>query len=58
MEKVLLDHVVEVSFVLPEAREMRWISWASESGGPLNGVPSGNNRLRLSAKGRDQRRND
>jgi hypothetical protein len=51
------EDVVEVSFLLPNAHEMRWSSWAGQSGGVLNEVPSGNYRLRVSAKGRDQGRN-
>lgn len=50
------EDVVEVSFVLPEGHDMRWSSWAGESGGVLADVPPDSYRLRASAKGRDQGR--
>jgi len=48
------EDVVEVSFILPPGHAMEWLSWAGESRGPLNGVPPGSYRLRVSARGRDQ----
>lgn len=48
------EDVVEVSFTLPEGREMRWCSWAGGTYGELNGIPSGSYRLRVSARGRDE----
>lgn len=48
------EDVVEVSFILPEGRDMRWITWAGESGGMLGAIPPGSYRLRVSARGRDQ----
>ena len=48
------EDVVEVSFILPEGQEMRWITWAGESWGALGTIPPGSYRLRVSAKGRDQ----
>jgi hypothetical protein len=50
------EDVVEVSFVLPEGHQMRWSSWAGESGGVLADIPPGSYRLRASAKGRDRGR--
>jgi hypothetical protein len=50
------EDVVEVSFVLPEGHDMRWSSWAGESGGALAAVPPDSYRLRASAKGRDRGR--
>ncbi|WP_426997102.1 hypothetical protein [Pseudarthrobacter sp. N5] len=50
------EDVVEVSFIIPEGHEMRWSSWAGESGGVLGKIPPGSYRLRASAKGRDQGR--
>ncbi len=47
------EDVVEVSFVLPEHREMLWESWGGEQYGSLDGVPAGDLRLRVSAFGRD-----
>ncbi len=46
------EDIVEVSLVLPAGRQMRWASWAGESGGPLAVAPS-TYRLRLCARGRD-----
>ena len=48
------EDVVEVSFTLPEATEMRWYTWAGESWGILDDLPAGSYRLRVSAKGRDK----
>lgn len=48
------EDVVEVSFILPEANEMKWYTWAGESWGLLGGLPAGSYRLRVSAKGRDE----
>ncbi|WP_238005274.1 hypothetical protein KZZ52_17190 [Dactylosporangium sp. AC04546] len=50
------EDVVEVSFTLPEGHEMRWCTWAGETGGALSGIPSGSYRLRVGANGRDQGR--
>jgi hypothetical protein len=59
---VLLDHqpatdstwedVVEVSTIVPAAGPVGWMSWAGESGGPVD-LPPGEYRLRVNAKGRD-----
>lgn len=50
------EDIVEVSFVLPEGRALRWTSWAGMDCGPLAGIAPGSYRLRVSAKGRDQGR--
>jgi hypothetical protein len=52
------EDVVEVSFTLPEGREMRWCSWAGETSGALSGIPSGSYRLRVCATGRDEGRDN
>jgi hypothetical protein len=51
-----LDHfedVVEVSVVVPSDVEVRWESWAAESGGTLGTIDGGVYRVRVSAHGRD-----
>lgn len=48
------EDVVEVSFILPVGYDMRWQTWAGESGGMLGGLPHGSYRMRASAKGRDE----
>lgn len=50
------EDVVEVSFVPPEGREMRWSAWAGGTAGALNGIPPCTYRLRASGTSRDQRR--
>ncbi|MHA7175897.1 hypothetical protein ACX80D_04525 [Arthrobacter sp. Sr24] len=52
------EDVVEVSFVLPDGHEMQWASWAGMNWGKLDGVASGSYRMRVSAMGRDQGRDD
>ena len=45
--------VVEVSIEIPPGAEVGWMSWAGESGGVLDEVPSGSYRLRVSGRDRD-----
>lgn len=47
------EDVVEVSIEVPSGSEVRWASWAGESGGALEDLASGSYRLRVSARGRD-----
>jgi hypothetical protein len=47
------EDVVEVSTTIPPNANVRWVSWAAESSGSLNGLTTGCYRLRVSAKGRD-----
>ncbi len=47
------DDVVEVSVRIPSDSDVRWMTWAGETGGPLTGFASGDYRVRVSAKGRD-----
>lgn len=46
------EDIVEVSMSVPEGAECGWMSWAGETGGPLN-IPPGTYRARMSARGRD-----
>jgi len=50
------EDVVEVSVSIPPGTQVRWMSWAGESWGPL-GVQAGTYRVRVSAHGRDAGRN-
>jgi hypothetical protein len=45
--------VVEVSVEIPPGADVRWMSWAGESGGVLRDVAAGAYRLRVSALDRD-----
>jgi hypothetical protein len=47
------EDVVEVSSTVPADAEPRWMSWAGEDSGPLDGLSSGTYRVRVSARGRD-----
>jgi hypothetical protein len=47
------EDVVEVSIDVPTGSEIRWASWAGESGCELDGIAPGSYRLRVSARGRD-----
>jgi hypothetical protein len=47
------EDVVEVSIDVPAGTEIRWTSWAGETGGELDGIAPGSHRLRVSARGRD-----
>lgn len=46
------EDVVEVSAMVPPGADVRWVSWAGETGGSV-GLASGTYRLRVSASGRD-----
>ncbi len=46
------EDAVEVSIEVPSGAEVKWMSWAGESEGPL-ALPAGSYRLRVSARGRD-----
>ena len=50
---VRYEDVVEVSITVPGGSGVRWVSWAGESSGDLDGVGPGTYRLRVSAYGRD-----
>lgn len=47
------EDVVEVSTRVPDGAQVAWTSWAGGSGGLLDGVPAGDLRVRVSARGRD-----
>jgi hypothetical protein len=47
------EDVVEVSVVVPDDAAVRWMTWARESHGVLEGLTPGSYRLRVSARGRD-----
>lgn len=49
------EDVVEVSVAIPAGADPWWSSWAGEDGGALV-IPSGDYRLRVSARGRDDGR--
>jgi hypothetical protein len=51
------EDVVEVSATVPAGASVRWQSWAGEASGEL-AIPSGDYRIRVSARGRDQARAD
>jgi hypothetical protein len=52
------EDVVEVSTLVPEDADPRWVTWAGEAVGPLDGLKPGIYRLRVSAAGRDAGRAD
>ncbi|MFT4167139.1 MAG: hypothetical protein QM650_18025 [Microlunatus sp.] len=47
------EDIVEVSVTVPADAEVSWTSWAGETEGRLDGIPSGSYRCRVSARGRD-----
>lgn len=47
------EDVVEVSVQIPDGAEVRWVSWAAESSGEIDGLSGGSYRARISARGRD-----
>jgi hypothetical protein len=47
------EDVVEVSVIVPSGVDVRWLSWAGESSGTVEGLPPGSYRMRVSAHGRD-----
>jgi hypothetical protein len=47
------EDVVEVSVTVPGGVDIRWLSWAGESSGTVEGVAPGSYRMRVSAHGRD-----
>jgi hypothetical protein len=46
------EDVVEVSISVPPGEQPNWITWAGETGDPLE-LPAGTYRVRVSARGRD-----
>jgi hypothetical protein len=47
------EDVVEVSIEVSPGEQVRWQSWAGETGGALEGIRPGTYRLRVSARDRD-----
>jgi hypothetical protein len=45
------EDVVEVSVTVPGGGDIRWLSWAGESSGNVEGVAPGTYRMRVSAHG-------
>jgi hypothetical protein len=48
-----IEDVVEVPVQILDESELRWTSWAGESGGSLGSLAAGSYRLRVGACGRD-----